>query len=118
MRCALCLPIFVLTLVMTSSAADPKPAAPDKVIFDFEDAADLKAWSNLELPDAKQKEPPVKIELSTENATSGKHSLKLTFAGGRWPTVTTTQVPGDWLPYQTFEADVTASRPCVVGFTA
>ena len=39
MRCALCLPIFVLTLVMTSSAADPKPAAPDKVIFDFEDAS-------------------------------------------------------------------------------
>jgi hypothetical protein len=116
MRCALCLPIFVLTLVMTSSAADPKPAAPDKVIFDFEDAADLKAWSNLELPDAKQKEPPVKIELSTENATSGKHSLKLTFAGGRWPTITTTQIPDDWTPWQTFQADVTVSRPCLVGF--
>ena len=26
-------------------------------------------------------------------------------------------VPGDWLPYQTFYADVAVSRPCVVGFT-
>src|SRR5262249_29402514 len=50
-------------------------------------------------------------------ATSGKHSLKLTFAGGRFPTVTTTQVADDWLSYPTFRADVTVSRPCVVGFT-
>jgi hypothetical protein len=89
-----------------------------KVLFDFEEAADLKAWSNLALEGAKEKEPPAKIELSTDHATSGKRSLKITFAGGRWPTITTTQVLDDWLPYQTFHADVTVSRPCLVGFTA
>src|SRR5262249_22145425 len=31
---------------------------------------------------------------------------------------TTSQVSDDWLPYQTFEADVTVSRSCLVGFTA
>jgi hypothetical protein len=86
-------------------------------LFDFETPADLEAWSNLILPDARQQEPPAKIELSGEHATRGEHSLKISFAGGRWPTVTTTAVPGDWMPYWTFKADVTASRPCVVGFT-
>jgi hypothetical protein len=96
-----------------------QPAAPaEKVLFDFENEADLKAWSNLALPDAREKEPPVRLERVAEHATSGKHSLKLTFAGGHWPTITTTQVLDDWLPYQTFKADVTVSRPCVVGFTA
>src|SRR5205814_9808615 len=28
------------------------------------------------------------------------------------------QVPDNWTPYQTLKADVTVSRPCVVGFTA
>jgi hypothetical protein len=90
----------------------------ERVLFDFETAADVAAWANLELPGAKEKEPPVKIERSAEHATSGRSSLKLTFAGGHWPTVTTTQVLDDWLPYQTFLADVTVSRPCLVGFTA
>jgi hypothetical protein len=100
------------------AVAKPRPAVADKRLFDFEEAADLKAWTNLQPADARQKEPPVKIERSTEHATSGRYSLKLTFAGGRWPTITTTQILDNWLPYQTFEADVTVRRPCVVGFTA
>ncbi len=106
-----------LRSVVSVVPPQPKPAPEETLLFDFEDQADLKAWSNLELPDAKSKEPAAKIELSSENATRGKQSLKITFAGGRWPTITTTQVPGDWMPYWTFRADVTASRPCVVGFT-
>jgi hypothetical protein len=110
--------VVLLAVFGMAGALAAAPEPPQGVtLFDFEDAADLKAWSNLELPDAKQKEPAVKIERSTDHATSGKHSLKLTFAGGRWPTVTTTEVPADWMPYQTFRADVTVSRPCVVGFT-
>jgi hypothetical protein len=115
MRCLFCFVILVPVLTCSVLAAD-QPAV--KVLFDFEEAADLTAWSNLALPDAKEKEPPAKIELSTEHATSGKRSLKITFAGGRWPTITTTQVLDDWLPYHTFEADVTVSRACLVGFTA
>src|SRR5271165_6692619 len=111
-------PWTFLLLSVAWAAPEAKPAAPEVVLFDFENDADLKAWSNLELPDAKFKEPPAKIEVSTDNATSGKHSLKITFAGGRWPTITTTQVPDDWTPYQTFKADVTVGRTCVVGFTA
>src|SRR5262249_33996661 len=101
----------------TVAAADPKAPPKEVVLFDFEDQADLKAWANLELPEAKEKEPPARVELSPENATRGKQSLKITFAGGRWPTVTTTRVPEDWMPYWTFRADVTAGRDCVVGFT-
>jgi len=107
----------VCLLGLPASAEEAKPPPEETLLFDFEEQADLKAWSNLELPDARRKEPAAKIEHSTENATRGKHSLKITFAGGRWPTITTTQVPGDWMPYWTFRADVTASRHCVVGFT-
>jgi hypothetical protein len=111
-------PLVLLALVVAGAAPPAARPVKDKVLFDFEGADDLKAWSNLELPDAKQKEPPVKLQLSDEHATSGQRSLKLTFAGGNWPTVTTGQVLDDWLPYQTFKADVTVERPCVVGFTA
>jgi hypothetical protein len=109
--------LLLLFLLPAVSVAGGDKVA-DKVLFDFEQPGDLKAWSNLESPDGKAKEPPVRIEQSTEHATSGKHSLKLTFAGGSWPTITTTQVLDDWLPYKTLHADVTVSRPCVVGFTA
>jgi hypothetical protein len=82
-----------LFLPLAFVAAKADPATPvEKMLYDFEEPADLKAWSNLELPDARDKEPPVKIEFVAENATSGKRCLKLTFAGGRWPTVTTAQV--------------------------
>src|SRR5205085_7154943 len=76
----------------------------EKTLYDFEDPADLKAWSNLVLPGAKDKEPLVAIELSKEHAAAGKHSLKLTFSGGNWPTVATKQVTDDWLAFPTFEA--------------
>src|SRR5262245_22118193 len=112
---------FLLTLVLPclawSAGSQPKPAPKEVLLFGFEDPADLKAWSNLELPGAKVKEPAAKLELSDDHATSGKKSLKITFAGGHWPTITTTQVPADWMPYRTFKADVTVSRHCVVGFT-
>src|SRR5262249_1832746 len=89
----------------------------DKVLFDFEDDADLKAWSNLELPAPAPKEPAAKVELSTDNATSGKRSLKITFAGGRWPTLTTTAGPDDWMAWETFQADGAVSKPCLLGFS-
>ncbi|HUU42572.1 MAG TPA: DNRLRE domain-containing protein, partial [Planctomycetota bacterium] len=62
--------------------------------------------------------PETKIELSTEGVTSGKHALKLTFAGGRTPTVTTVSPVTDWTRYRAFRADVTASRTCMVVFRA
>ena len=59
----------------------------------------------------KGAEPAVKLEQAAEHATSGKQSLRLTFAGGDWPTVTTTKVDDAWLRYQTFHADVLPPVP-------
>ncbi len=92
-------------------AAEPKP---DTVLFDFETADAAMAWANF---GGKTKEPAVKIAVSDTNATSGKQSLKLTFAGGTWPTVATKDVPKDWAKFHNFQADVTVERTCVVGFT-
>jgi hypothetical protein len=103
---------ILLLFASTATAADP---VPDKVLFDFEDEAELKAWAPLALPNSK--EPAAKLERVAENATSGKHSLKVTFAGGTWPTVATAKIPDDWMAWQTFKADVTVARDCVIGFT-
>jgi hypothetical protein len=94
-------------------AADPPG---EKVMYDFEDVAGIRMWSNLVLPAAGDREPPVKIEQSADHATAA-HSLKLTFARGRWPTVATEDVSQDWLAYKTFKADVIVGRSCAVGFT-
>ena len=40
--------------------------------FDFEEPADLQAWSNLALPDAKDKEPPIKLERVAETTHSAR----------------------------------------------
>jgi hypothetical protein len=102
--------VLLPTIVL---AAEP---APDKVLFDFEDEADAKAWAPLALPKGP-KEPAPKVERVAANATSGKHSLRVTFAGGTWPTIATPQIPDDWMSWETFKADVTVSRDCVIGFT-
>ncbi|MDB5307375.1 MAG: hypothetical protein JWO38_1577 [Gemmataceae bacterium] len=107
--------ISILIIPVCSVPAADEPA--DRVQYDFEAPADVKAWSNLEPAGARDQEPPARIEQSTDHATAGKHTLKLTFAGGRWPTVTTDQVTQDWLSFKTFKADVTVGRSCVVGFT-
>lgn len=109
---------FVLTLSSCALLLGTDTTSTEKILFDFEDAADLKSWSSLEVPDPKRKEPAAKVELSTDHATAGKHSLKITFAGGTWPTLTTTQVLDDWQSFHSFQADVTVARRCVVGFTA
>jgi hypothetical protein len=95
----------------------------DRVLFDFEKPEDAARWSNLVIADPTtadkrfQKEPPATWSLSTENATSGSHSLKVTFEGGRWPTITTALPPEDWMAYHRLTADITVTRPCLVGLT-
>jgi hypothetical protein len=106
--------LLLLILPLNSIPAGDKPA--DKLLFDFQNPAELKAWTNLENP--KAKEPAPKIELAVDLTSQGKRGLMITFAGGNWPTITTERVFDDWLSYQTLHADVWASRPCVVGFSA
>jgi hypothetical protein len=98
----------------------PGPASTgeldDLILFDFEKPDDLKAWTSTDSAGAGGKEAP-KIQRSAKMATHGKHALEITFTGGSWPTLTTTNVPADWSTWHTFHADVAVSRPCVVGFT-
>jgi hypothetical protein len=109
------LPLLLLFAIpINSFPAGDKPA--DKQLFDFDNPAQLKAWTNLE--NAKAKEPAAKIAFEVDLTSEGKRGLKLTFAGGNWPTVTTESVFDDWLPYPTLHADVWVSRPCVIGFSA
>lgn len=84
------------------------------VLFDFEKETEFQTWRHLDL--LKASEPRPRIEQTTENATSGSGCLKVTFDGGTWPTVISSQVPGDWSEWHTFQADVIAPRQCVVGF--
>jgi len=90
----------------------------DHMLFDFEGGQGAAGWSALEHAAPAIPDPIAKVETSAEHATSGKQSLKITFAGGKFPAVISKQVPGDWMPWETFSADVYVSRPCVVGFCA
>jgi hypothetical protein len=118
MRTFLLLTLITLTFRLVIAAEDPAAPLVDSreklVLFDFENDSDLTAWRHLELP--KAPEPRPRVERTTENATSGDGSLKVTFDGGVWPTILSSQIPGDWSEWHTFQADVFASRPCVVGF--
>jgi hypothetical protein len=116
--------VILLTLALAPFVAarelhsnEDQRTGDELLLFDFEAAEDLAAWTNLELERTKEKDPAARFERSTEGASSGKHSLKITFGGGSWPTLTTARAPADWTAWHTFAADVTASRPCVVGFT-
>jgi hypothetical protein len=68
-------------------------------------------------PASLPSEPAVKIEQSAAGA-GGKRSLKLTFAGGRMPTISAPPPLDDWRPYNGFAADVAADRTCVLVFRA
>lgn len=89
---------------------------PDIQLFDFERVEELEGWTPLRSHEGNPAEPALSFGLSPENATSGRHNLKITFGGGQWPTLFTTNVPADWSAYETFEASVTVSRPCLVEF--
>jgi len=118
-------------------------AAGERVLFDFAEPGCEKAWSNIDiyalrqaeakaeaearakagqpaarLPAALPAEPPVKIERSEHGTGSGRYALKLTFAGGRFPTVSAKSPLEDWRPYKSFRAEATASRTCLLVFRA
>jgi len=110
---------ILLTALLSVFAQD----VGDRVLFDFEKPEDAERWSNLEITDAAtadrriQKEPNATWSLSNDNATSGAHSLKITFDGGRWPTITTALPREDWMGFHRLCADITVTRPCLVGLS-
>jgi hypothetical protein len=94
-------------------------SAEEKVLFDFKDDRSLKGWAQY-LPEKARvpghKEPPVKIELARNPEAPERSSLKLTYAGGRFPTVATRSPVEDWTGWRTFKAEVSAPRRCVAAF--
>jgi hypothetical protein len=94
-----------------------KPPLPDRVLFDFERPADPEHWTIRTVPEVRNP-TGAKAELSQEHVTSGKRSLKITYAGGLWPALGTdlTPVEVDWSDYQSLKVDITVSRECVVAF--
>src|SRR4051812_41509881 len=78
----------------------------DRVLFDFDKAEDAAAWSARDAA----RDPKAALAWSSDKA------LRITFAGGRWPSVATSAVPEDWSPCKTLAAEVTVTRPCLIGF--
>ena len=112
-----------MSLLLTALLSVFVQDAGDRVLFDFEKPEDAERWSNLQILDPStadrriQKEPNATWSLSKDNATSGAHSLKVTFDGGRWPTITTALLGEDWMGFHRLCADITVTRPCLVGLS-
>jgi hypothetical protein len=109
--------IAILALLFLPAAA-PVPAV-DAVLFDFEEEAEAARWTPHSMPEAKEKDaPPLRVERVTDHATSGRHALKITGAGGFWPAVATEHIPvaGDWKEFKILKGDVTVTEPAIVGF--
>jgi hypothetical protein len=83
-------------------------AIPDDADRLLEKASEAGSWVNLE----GSKEPAAKIERTAEG------TLRITFAGGRWPTLATSAIPEDWSPWKSLAAEVTVGRDCLIGFQA
>jgi hypothetical protein len=83
-------------------------AVPDDGDRLLDKAAEAGAWAPLEI----SKDPRAKVERTAEG------TLRVTFAGGHWPTIATSAIPEDWTPWKTFAAEVTVGRDCLVGFEA
>jgi len=100
-------------------------AAQDKALFNFEEPAGVRDWAPIKLPELEKDQPVPRIEIvpapkaptKPDSEPVGK-ALKLTFAGGDWPTIGTTKIPvkGNWMAFQTLKADLTVDRPSVAYF--
>jgi len=88
--------------------------AQEKVLFDFADATQVKAWAMWQEPKPEKGRPPKPEPEAKLSFDAGQ--LKVTYTGGQFPTITTQQVPEDLTPYGAIKADVTVSRAMVVGF--
>jgi len=110
----------VACCVLLSAALDG--AAQDKVLFRFEEPASVQSWAPIKLPEMEKEQPAPRIEIVPvppgPSKPSSGNCLKITFAGGDWPTIGTTKIPvkGSWMQFQTLKADLTLDRPGVAYF--
>jgi hypothetical protein len=92
-----------------AQAETPKPAEGTLVMFDFEDEDGLKKF------DANKSD----AEASTEHATSGKQSLKVTLkAGETYAGLYTERFPTkDWMAYSKLKFDIFVDEAVTLGMT-
>lgn len=95
----------------------------DQVLFNFKGEAAAKDWAPVNLPEVAKEQPAAKIEIvpspkTKVNGDQADKCLKITFAGGDWPTIGTTKIPieGNWKSFQTLKAELTVDRPSVAYF--
>jgi hypothetical protein len=107
---------FTQLLLPSDVAAEEK----DQVLFNFAGQSAIKDWKPMKLPEVNEEQPAPTIESATTKADDGatSESLKITFAGGDWPTVGTTNIPipGNWKSFQTLRAELTVDRESVAYF--
>ncbi|RPH37301.1 MAG: hypothetical protein EHM91_15205, partial [Planctomycetota bacterium] len=110
--------LAVLLLPAPVVVSQSRPAAVEALLFDFEEEADVARWGPCVIPEVKEGDPALKIERIADQATSGRHALKLTAGGGFWPAVATEHLPvaGDWKEFKILKGDVVVTEPAIVGF--
>ena len=112
----LAMKVFLLLFCLSccaSMVAEPVSPAEKKVLFDFTDAGQARAWSMWQAPKparGRAPKPEPEATLSHENG-----ALKITYAGGLFPTIVTNRVIEDFSPYATVKVDLTLPRRMVVG---
>ena len=87
--------------------AAKEPGMP--ILFSFETDASVAAW---EIEKDQDIDKATKTEVSTENATDGKRSLKMELTTHDWPGTFTTTMAKDWSDYKTLKIDVTVMQDC------
>ena len=79
--------MLCLTAVLVVGTA----AAEEKVLFDFTDAAQVKAWSMWQAPKpARGRAPKPEPQVTLVHANG---AMRITYAGGLFPTIVTKQIP-------------------------
>jgi hypothetical protein len=113
----------VLCLAPVVLPRDEAVEDKDQILFSFEGDAAARDWEPVKLHEVKEEQPPPTMETvatpkAKPNDRPAGQCLKITFAGGEWPTVGTTKIPvrGNWKAFQTLKAEVTVDRPSVAYF--
>jgi len=130
--------LMVVTLVVSAAQAE------EKVLFEFREDVELKAWTAVEVgpvrpppPPPKDAPPPPpedvdvlaasyvtiagdsapKVELTAEGAAGGAKRMKITFHGGTWPGIVNTRLPvgGDWQEFNAIKLDLTVDKELLAG---
>src|SRR6185437_13329214 len=112
---------IVASLWITLCAAALHAAEPaDVSLFDFARSPTTDGWAPVKLAELKADQPAAKVEISRDTSAVGKSNvgqsaMKITFAGGQWPTIGTSIIPvkGTWKEFHTVKATLIVEHSAV-----